>query len=71
MRRKIYAKDLKPGDLIFSHRTEQAMLVISSDVINSAKIKLSWLPLTGRGKMLSVDISPYNSYIMICQEQRK
>ena len=63
--KKIYAKDLQPGSLIYSHRTNQAMFVISNSCTENQKTRLTWLPLAGRGEMFSVEISQYNAYIIL------
>ena len=65
MTKKIHAKDLKPGDLVFSHRTEQAMFIVSNNFSHDEKTKLTWLPLTGRGEMFSVEISLHNAYVVL------
>ena len=63
--KKIYAKDLQPGNLIYSQRTKQAMFIISNSFTENQKTRLSWLPLSGRGEMFSVEISQYNAYIIL------
>lgn len=67
--KRIYAKDLKPGDLIFSYRTQQAMFILGSmpflNSLNENKIQLTWAPLTGKGEVFSVDVGQYNEYISL------
>ena len=65
MNKKIHGKDLKPGDLVYSKRTDQAMFVISNKHTATGKTKLIWFPLTGRGEIFSVEISHHTEYIIL------
>jgi hypothetical protein len=72
---EVCARILSPGDLIFSPRTEQLMLVLSvckkwltrqeSPDFNEERIKLSWIPLGTNSRLMDTDVDPDNIYFRL------
>lgn len=67
---EITARDLKPGDLVYSPRTDQLMLVLSAiEVIKlendkaEERIQLSWLPLTKNVTRMETNVNPGIIYL--------
>ncbi len=67
---EIAARDLKPGDLVYSPRTDQLMLVLSTvEVIKlendkaEERIQLSWLPLTKNVTRMETNVNPGIIYL--------
>jgi hypothetical protein len=50
--RDIPAGDLVPGDLVYSSRTQQLMLILSSNT-REGGVEISWLPLVD-GKSIMI-----------------
>ncbi len=67
---EITARDLKSGDLVYSPRTDQLMLVLSAiEVIKlendkaEERIQLSWLPLTKNVTRMETNVNPGIIYL--------
>ena len=62
---KILARFMEPGDLVFSPRTQQMMLVLSTAPMDTndtdgarERLKIAWLPLVFNSRINCVDIDP-------------
>jgi len=71
-RERIRARDLKPGDLVFSPRTEQLMLMLSVTTITvdeedgrTQRIQVSWLPLKKSSIRMETNVNPDITYLRL------
>lgn len=69
---KIRARSLRPGDLIFSPRTDQLMLVLSVAEIRvdeeggeKQRIQMSWLPLKKSLTRMETNVNPDIIYLRL------
>lgn len=69
---KIRARELCPGDLIFSPRTEQLMFVLSVATIivdeeetGTQRIQVSWLPLKKSSIRMETNVNPDIIYLRL------
>jgi hypothetical protein len=68
--KKIFANALMPGDLVFSSRTEQIMLILSSGLDHvKHRIKITWIPLGKTSRLSSTDVDPNLIYHQINRPQ--
>jgi len=62
--KKILARYMESGDLVFSPRTDQVMLIISTFPLKSVKgeskkrLMVTWLPMILNSKINCVDVDP-------------
>jgi hypothetical protein len=61
----IYAKDLTPGSLVYSYRTNQLMTIISvshdKDELNQ-RVKIKWIPMIESRHLFEVDVNFYSVF---------
>jgi hypothetical protein len=67
---EVCASDLKPGDLVYSPRTEQLMLILTATEMLKhengkleRRINLSWLPLTQHMTRMETNVNPGIIYL--------
>lgn len=74
--KKVRARSLCPGDLIFSPRTEQLMFVLSvttiivdegigDDPMGTQRIQISWLPLKKSSIRMETNVNPDIIYLRV------
>lgn len=69
-RRKILAREMNPGDIVYSPRTEQMMLILSNDSEeNKKRIRITWMPLIKGAKLSSCDVDPDLIYHQIIRQK--
>jgi hypothetical protein len=68
--KKIRAKEMRSGDMVYSPRTHQMMLILSSKPENDKnRIKITWLPMVNNSRLSSTDVDPDLVYHHISHPQ--
>jgi hypothetical protein len=68
--KKIKAKAIQPGDVVYSPRTEQMMLILSSGPMeHKNRIKIIWLPMVNNSRLSSCDVDPDLVYHQIVHQK--
>lgn len=67
--KKIRAKTIQPGDIVYSPRTDQMMLILSSGHLeHKNRIKITWLPMCNNSRLSSCDVDPDLVYHQIIHQ---